>query len=1047
MSQPDVLLFVPAVAPTENQTALRIAQSIAQAATRADPGRTPPGTRRRAPGPRSRPRRAGGAAPRPGPVPRRAVRPAQADPQQPPAGVPGVGVRVVRDLAGAADDGQVPSEVAQRQVADLPGLAPGPRAVVRILRPAAPRAPAPGRGRPARRPDRDAGRRPPSLPNLAAGDDRLGVRALLLEGFKVHGRYWAQDEPRHLEHLLGVWVPEGNSTVAGRSSLGHAAGPRALPRGRAPDRRPRAAAGRATGPTDVLEVVRHLTVRPARPDHGRGAERRPGRCGAGSARRTTRPSCATRSDQQRLIEHAGLCSGPAEDLALYRAEMAALARHRRPLRTGRSTTRGWVEANDACRRDILERLARRRTAAASELPDTCQVPWESSGWNNDRNVVMLLELMPRAARWRVAGRQGREPLWDLAERVYPDDPVPASRRPAGSATSGGCARSASPGPRSPYSRASRTTSARSASAAVVEGVRGSGGSTRARSTSRSRGGRAAVAVRPAGPRPQADGRDLRVRLLAGDVQAGRQAALGLLRAADPVRRPAGREARRHRRPKAGRAPGRRGPRGRAVRRRRPPPPSTREIEDLARWLGPRRVPGGVTVEPRILLDEERRLTRRRLASLDRRLRRGRGRLPRHQRRRRARPRGRHDRVRALPGRLRWCAQAREHLAEVDAALARLDAGTLRRLRAVRRADRRRRGSRPGRSPAPCMACAVGADRRFRTLAFRNMRRMAPWCTRRPARPPGRCWCWSCSRTAPGITADRLGERLGVSERAARRYVAHPARGGRPDRVDARPVRRVPRRPRAAAAAADVHRVRGARAGDGRARGTPRQPRDAADPVGERDRQDRPGAARAGGRARWRRSDGCRARGPDADASPAHRDHRGRSSRPARTGAGCGSATGSAATGAGDGGRPVGGRRPLRPLVPPVLVAHRRRPPGAPGGPGRRRSRSSTTTFTPPEELDPVDALEEHLSEGWRLRGRGGRRRTDRGRRRDGCAATSAGSSRSTTTTPAWSGRTDEPWWYAEHLAELRAPFHVVGPPELRDAVRDLGQLLLEAAGG
>ena len=38
MSQPDVLLFVPAVAPTENQTALRIAQLIAQAATKSRPG-------------------------------------------------------------------------------------------------------------------------------------------------------------------------------------------------------------------------------------------------------------------------------------------------------------------------------------------------------------------------------------------------------------------------------------------------------------------------------------------------------------------------------------------------------------------------------------------------------------------------------------------------------------------------------------------------------------------------------------------------------------------------------------------------------------------------------------------------------------------------------------------------------------------------------------------------------------------------------------------------------------------------------------------------
>ena len=86
---------------------------------------------------------------------------------------------------------------------------------------------------------------------------------------------------------------------------------------------------------------------------------------------------------------------------------------------------------------------------------------------------------------------------------------------------------------------------------------------------RLRGSRgAALAVRPAGDGPQAPRRGLRLRLPPGDVQAQGAADLGLLRAADPVRRPAGREARRHRRAGRGRAPGRRGPRGRAVHRRR-----------------------------------------------------------------------------------------------------------------------------------------------------------------------------------------------------------------------------------------------------------------------------------------------------------------------------------------------------------------------------------------------------------------------------------------------------------------------------------------------
>jgi uncharacterized protein YcaQ len=101
------------------------------------------------------------------------------------------------------------------------------------------------------------------------------------------------------------------------------------------------------------------------------------------------------------------------------------------------------------------------------------VPWQSSGWNNDRNVRMLLQLMVARGEIATAGRQGREQLWDLAERVYPDDPVPDveearrildERRLAAL----GIARAkaaASPGEQHGVGEAGQ--------AAVVEGVRGS----------------------------------------------------------------------------------------------------------------------------------------------------------------------------------------------------------------------------------------------------------------------------------------------------------------------------------------------------------------------------------------------------------------------------------------------------------------------------------------------------------------------------------------------------------------------------------------------
>jgi uncharacterized protein YcaQ len=87
----------------------------------------------------------------------------------------------------------------------------------------------------------------------------------------------------------------------------------------------------------------------------------------------------------------------------------------------------WVSTNDGCRRDILRRLRADGPMTSRELPDTCAKPWASSGWNNNRNVVMMLDFMSQRGEVAVAGREGRDRLWDLAERVYADGPsVPAA---------------------------------------------------------------------------------------------------------------------------------------------------------------------------------------------------------------------------------------------------------------------------------------------------------------------------------------------------------------------------------------------------------------------------------------------------------------------------------------------------------------------------------------------------------------------------------------------------------------------------------------------
>lgn len=115
---------------------------------------------------------------------------------------------------------------------------------------------------------------------------------------------------------------------------------------------------------------------------------------------------------------------PGEDLALYRADMAGWERAGRGDLTGwRAAYRDWVRANDACRRDILDRLGAAGPLPSRDLPDTCAVPWKSTGWTNNRNVTQLLEFMVQRGEVAVAGRRGGDRLWDLAARVYPDDPV------------------------------------------------------------------------------------------------------------------------------------------------------------------------------------------------------------------------------------------------------------------------------------------------------------------------------------------------------------------------------------------------------------------------------------------------------------------------------------------------------------------------------------------------------------------------------------------------------------------------------------------------
>jgi uncharacterized protein len=106
---------------------------------------------------------------------------------------------------------------------------------------------------------------------------------------------------------------------------------------------------------------------------------------------------------------------PMSDLGLYLAGAADAPSYER--------SRAWLRDNDRFRRDILKLLRTSGPLTSRDIPDTCVVPWASSGWTNNRNVTQMLEFLMTRGEIAIAGRVGRERVWDLAERVYPADVV------------------------------------------------------------------------------------------------------------------------------------------------------------------------------------------------------------------------------------------------------------------------------------------------------------------------------------------------------------------------------------------------------------------------------------------------------------------------------------------------------------------------------------------------------------------------------------------------------------------------------------------------
>jgi hypothetical protein len=118
-------------------------------------------------------------------------------------------------------------------------------------------------------------------------------------------------------------------------------------------------------------------------------------------------------EQDRTLFELDAMVRPMSDLGLYLAGAADHPTYDR--------SRAWFRDNKSFRRDILDRLASSGPLSSREIPDTSVVPWASTGWSNNRNVTQMLEFLMTRGEVAIAGRVGRERLWDLPERVYPAD--------------------------------------------------------------------------------------------------------------------------------------------------------------------------------------------------------------------------------------------------------------------------------------------------------------------------------------------------------------------------------------------------------------------------------------------------------------------------------------------------------------------------------------------------------------------------------------------------------------------------------------------------
>ncbi len=105
---------------------------------------------------------------------------------------------------------------------------------------------------------------------------------------------------------------------------------------------------------------------------------------------------------------------PIEDLPLVRARM------RRRRSTANAWTKEFLRSNARFRRYVLRELERSGPVLSRDLKADLLPDGEPHRWWGTRQVRLMLEILQLHGEIAVAGRRGKQRLWDLADRVYPE---------------------------------------------------------------------------------------------------------------------------------------------------------------------------------------------------------------------------------------------------------------------------------------------------------------------------------------------------------------------------------------------------------------------------------------------------------------------------------------------------------------------------------------------------------------------------------------------------------------------------------------------------